>query len=137
MRLHLTFVFVALCAAAPAAHAQSRLTANIPFAFAVGNQECPAGVWNIQQSASNPAILTIESRDGKHRFVVTATSVTRNDAYAPAQLVFNQYGAERFLSQVWRSQGPGSQLHPGGAERILIARQTTVSRVALVFAGSR
>lgn len=137
MRLHLTFVFAALCAAAPSAYSQQRVVADIPFDFIVGKHECPAGVWSIERHHSNPAILTLESRDGKHRFMVTAGLATGTEHLGKAQLVFNQYGGERFLSQVWRHGAVGSRLQPGAAERRMIAAHGRAERVEVPFAGSR
>ncbi len=130
-------VFAALCAAVPAVHAQSRVTADIPFAFRVGGEECPAGIWTIRQSGSNSTILMLESRDGKHRFLAATGPARKHDLFGPAQLVFHQYGAERFLSQVLWSGGAGSQFQTGAAERRLIAEHGPAVRVALTFAGSK
>lgn len=137
MKLHLTFVFAALCAAAPAAYSQTKVIAEIPFDFTVGKYECPAGVWTIARSHENPGILTLESRDGKHRFMVAAGTATRTEPLGKAQIVFNQYGGERFLSQVWRTDAVGSELRPGAAERKLIAQHGRAEKVALTFAGSK
>ncbi|MCS7042364.1 MAG: hypothetical protein NZR01_06190 [Bryobacteraceae bacterium] len=135
--MHLTFAFVALCAAAPAVSAQYRLAADIPFAFTVGDQPCPAGKWVIQQSASNPALLTLKSGDGKHSFMVLTGSVIRPDATGPGQLMFNQYGGERFLHQVWPFGRTGSELRPGVPEQKLLAMHGAPEKTALVIAGSR
>lgn len=135
MRLLMMTAFLALCMA-PAVPAQNRITVEIPFAFAVGGQQCPAGVWTLTLDPMNPAILRIEKGDGKQRFLVGVTPMWAGAEVRASRLMFNQYGTERFLSEVWRSS-TGSRLTPGAAEQRLIAQQAPVEKAALAFAGSK
>jgi len=138
MKMHLVGVFAALCLAAPVASAQSAtVRADIPFAFTVGDTQCPAGTWIIQQGQSNPLLHTLRSKDGKHLFMVISGPLVQGKAQDSGKLVFNQHGNEYFLSTIWRSSGASTGFPAGRAERELIAAGSRAQSVPLVLAGTK
>jgi hypothetical protein len=139
MKMHLVGVFAAFCLAAPVASAQSAtVTADIPFAFTVGNTQCSPGTWVIERSRDNPLLQTLYSQDRRHRFIVLAVArMDGSNAPGLARLKFNKYGGEYFLSEIWRNFGDGTQLRAGRAERELIAAGSRAQSVPVVLAGTK
>ncbi|MGB9610614.1 MAG: hypothetical protein ACPL7M_06545 [Bryobacteraceae bacterium] len=137
MKLHLVFAFAALCAAVPAASAQSRITVDVPFSFTVGDKECPAGVWKFEQSGTNRSLYTIRSRDGKHFFMMMLVPSRESAEPGPAEVVFHRYGAVSFLSEIRGSSGTGSRVVPGAAEKDLVAAGRQPEKAVYVLALSK
>lgn len=137
MKLHLVFAFAALCATVPAASAQSRIAADVPFSFTVGDKECPAGVWKFDQSQANRSVYTIRSLDGKHFFMMMLVPSQGSAEPGPAQLVFHRYGAVSFLSEIRDSSGARSRVLPGVAEKDLVAAGRQPERAVYVLALSK
>jgi hypothetical protein len=70
---------------------------NVPFAFHAGSQSMPAGVYRVEIQSSHLILLCGQSRSG---FVMTNPETTRN-ANGPGKVVFNRYGSQYFLSEIW------------------------------------
>ena len=75
------------------AHAQTRVIADIPFAFSAGKTAFPAGRYTITvlNPTSDRKILQIRSLDGRSSVMVLTTEIigpTTDDA----KLVFERYG---------------------------------------------
>jgi hypothetical protein len=126
-------LIVAFTVAVPMVNAQQTImSANVPFAFSVGDKQLPAGSYAVREM--DRATL-IQSSDG-------ATSVLGIYAYAgpskadETKLVFNKVGDHYFLAQIWtsaRGQGlsvPQSKLEKelasnsgpqGGVETVIVA----------------
>ena len=79
------------------AHAQTKLTASIPFAFSAGKTTLPAGKYTITvlNPASDRKILQIRSLDGRSSAVVLTTGII-GKASENAKLVFERY-ADRYV----------------------------------------
>jgi hypothetical protein len=95
-----------LVAAAQRAEAQSRInyTANIPFEFTVGNTTLPAGLYTVTEikTANGAAILQVKAKGQDGLFRLTdRVQIAR--PRARTVLVFNQYGEQYFLAQMWRA----------------------------------
>src|SRR6516165_11445548 len=91
-------LIVAFSIAVPAVQAQQTImSANVPFAFNIGDKQLPAGSYAVREM--DRATL-IQSSDG-------ATSVLGIYAYAgpskadETKLVFNKVGDHYFLAQIW------------------------------------
>lgn len=78
--------------------AQERaVSANVPFAFSVGERLLPAGEYVL----SSPTSGIIQIRSADRQFIAEVTASHSNDeADAGAKLVFNRYGSEYFLHRV-------------------------------------
>jgi len=80
------------------------IAVNIPFDFAIGQTKLPAGNYTLRRIAlpSSYDRLVIQSADGRGD---TRTVMTRPNRISEVQkqsnLVFNRYGDQYFLSQVW------------------------------------
>ena len=82
------------------AHAQTKVIANIPFAFNVGKTTLPAGRYTI--TVLNPStdrkILQIRSINGRSSAVVLTTGIIGH-ASDNAKLVFEHYGDQYVFAQ--------------------------------------
>jgi hypothetical protein len=105
-------------------HAQTRreMTANIPFSFSVGDKSFPAGEYNVTRlnPASDKAVIEIKSADGRMGKIMLTMPILSNKAREDAKLVFNHYGDQYFLAQVWTpADNTGLELSESKAERTL------------------
>ena len=127
-------LIVASSIAVPVVHAQSTiLTANVPFAFNIGDKQLPAGAYAVREM--DRATL-IQSRDGKNSALGIYAYAGPSKA-DETKLVFNKVGDYYFLAQIWtsaRGQGlavPESKLEKelrasnsgpqGGVETVIVA----------------
>ena len=93
----------ALVFGAVAANAQSvtKVEADIPFAFSIGDTGLAAGKYEIRvtSSSAGTATVRIAQKDGSGRW--TALGLVNGDAASgKAELVFERYGDERVLRQI-------------------------------------
>ncbi|HET6972734.1 MAG TPA: hypothetical protein VFH96_01845 [Pyrinomonadaceae bacterium] len=126
-------------AASVSANAQSlnyRLTANIPFDFSVSGKKLPAGQYliNRAQVSDGDMVVQIRSTDGHSNVTRLTIPVSAHRPMKNGTLVFNRYGDEYFLSEIWPAGGEtGRVLHKSRAEREL-ARKAQDSGVAALNA---
>src|SRR5262249_17180608 len=91
--------------AAPVVRAQSdMLVANIPFQFNVGKVVLPFGEYGVRML--DPATLMIQSRDGQRAAFATTIGANSSKKVDEGKLVFNRYGTQCFLSQIWSFGNP-------------------------------
>lgn len=100
--IFLTFVVVN-------AQAPSKVAVNIPFEFSAGKTILPAGVYTIKRTSGNT--VTLRSEDG-HSSVILNAPVTQNssDPKAEERLVFERYGDQYALAQIWLTADTGRQI---------------------------
>lgn len=82
------------------AQAQTKVIANVPFAFNVGKTTLPAGKYTITvlNPTSDRKILQIRSLNGRSSAVVLTMNVIRT-ASEKAKLVFERYGDRYVFAQ--------------------------------------
>src|SRR6266576_5917022 len=86
---------VALTVVPARAQSGSRVLANIPFDFSVGNTTLKAGSYTIEQLESG--ILAFSSEDGREqKFELTFPGDSDGQSQEP-HLIFIRYGSEAFL----------------------------------------
>ena len=108
-------LFFMLAIAGVQAQTPSRVEVNIPFDFSAGKATLKAGTYSIRRTSANA--LAIRSFDGKTTALINAPlTLGSRDSKRGERLVFNQYGNQYFLSQVWLSVDTGRQLFISGAE---------------------
>jgi len=93
-------VLVALAAWPAAAQMASSVVATIPFGFTAGNADLPAGKYTIERAGpvGSVVIRNLEENDAVYLPVIPAQDKQRE---GKARLVFNKYGDQYFLTQVW------------------------------------
>jgi hypothetical protein len=112
-----------LAAAVRSAQAQSRInyTANIPFEFTVGNTTLPPGLYTVTEikTADGAAILQVKAKGQDGVFRLT-DRVQVNKPRAKTVLVFNQYGEQYFLAEMWRrGESEGRLVRKSNRERAI------------------
>ena len=110
--------------AATAIHAQSasNLSVTIPFAFTVADQTLPAGEYHVARSMdSGQAVIQIRNREnGKSLYLPLTHAVQGKGIQEESKVVFNKYGDQYFLSQVWTAgRAQGEELNTTSRERAL------------------
>ena len=117
-------IFLVFAVASVHAQAPSKVEINIPFEFSAGRTTMPAGVYTIKRLSGEN--VTLRSADGKSTVILNAP-VTNNstDPNAVERLVFDRYGDQYALSQIWLAANTGRQVWTNKkgrkAERIEIA----------------
>jgi hypothetical protein len=123
LRIFLMFGLLAILAIS-SAHAQSvsEMTANIRFSFTIADKTFPAGEYSVTRlnPASDKAALMIKSADGRMSKIVLTVPIQAGRAQESAKLIFNRYGEQYFLAQVWTpADNTGLELSRSRAERSL------------------
>jgi hypothetical protein len=90
-----------LAVAVGSAQSSARASANIPFDFHVGNATLPSGQYLVKSGTPTIDTLVIQSKDGSRSALAMTHGVKLTQSDSAAKLVFNQYGTNYFLSQVW------------------------------------
>ncbi len=102
MKKQLLIVVSSLLLAVGSAYAQSsRLVADIPFDFVMGNKAFPAGEYTIQPIGMNSDSLVLRNADSKGAQLFTPNYCSSMERQEETKLVFNVYGDHYFLSQIW------------------------------------
>jgi hypothetical protein len=71
---------------------------EVPFAFVAAGVHLPAGSYIV--SHVDPSLILVETQDGKARAMVHV-AIENSNSSTPTKLVFNKYGDQHFLAQVW------------------------------------
>jgi hypothetical protein len=120
------------------AHAQSgsRVLANIPFDFAVGNTTLEAGSYTVEQLQSG--IIAFSSEDEKeHQFVLSFPGDSDKQSQEP-HLVFIRYGSEAFLKRVFLSSSDDChELPESSREREVVKNQASGAELSLLIQPAR
>jgi hypothetical protein len=94
---------VALLAAASVyAQGSQILTVQVPFGFHVGNSMLPSGQYTVYTDAG-PGLVRLRSSDAKSSAMILSMATQTSAIPSTGKLVFNKYGDEYFLSQVWKA----------------------------------
>lgn len=104
-------------------HAQNagNLAVTIPFEFTAAGKTLPAGDYFVRRSLDGArVVMRIESKGGSLS-IYLPTHVARSAEIQPdSKLVFNKYGGQLFLSQVWAAgRSTGEELNKTSRERTL------------------
>ena len=104
------------------AQADDHVVVNIPFAFAAGDRQLPAGRYTVRRVRLDSTALVIRSEDGRESAMVL-TNATGNEA-RQVKLTFRQYGGHHFLAGVWLpGANGGRELPESKTERSLRREQ--------------
>jgi hypothetical protein len=103
---------------------QALFRVDVPFAFVVGGVHLPAGHYHVYHPG-DPYVIVIEKDDGRARAMAYVHPSTTEVSASSSKLVFNKYGDQYFLSQVWTENDP--QVHhcfKGQMEQQLMAQSS-------------
>jgi len=142
MRNKLFTVAASLLVLASLATAQANFTftkgaiANIPFAFSVGEQSYPAGVYTVQIDREKQMVV-IRNSDRKSR-IFLANNDEIQVAPRKSQLVFRRMGDHFFLTAIWtEGSNQGERLIPGKMETEMARQQMGTPETIAVQAQAR
>jgi hypothetical protein len=107
------------------------LEVNVPFAFMVGSQQMPAGVYRIEHDIWMPSsVVLLRGQDGNtaQLFVQTTPLHEANPAgNVPALVFVPDEGAKR-LTQVWGATSVGQEVPTGRGAARLAGRTIVIGR---------
>jgi hypothetical protein len=111
----------------------SRIAAQVPFEFVVGNKIVPAGECVVQTATMDGKTLMIRNADAKVSLFATASQTESKQGASHYALVFKQYGDRYFLSAI-KLQGSkiAYQLPESRAEAELRAQNVSATEETLV-----
>lgn len=102
-------VFFALAVASVQAQTPSRVEVNIPFQFFAGKTTLKPGVYTIKRMSGN--LVTLRHVDNKSSVILNApVNLSSTDVESTERLVFNKYGDQFFLAQIWLTADSGREL---------------------------
>jgi hypothetical protein len=95
------------------------LKVEVPFEFHAGNTTLPAGSYVIHQvNDSNLTVMEISRADGKRSALFNVESAQAKTTPEKTQLIFNKYGDQYFLSELFDAGDvDGTRLVPSAAEK--------------------
>lgn len=100
-------IFVAVATAQ--AQAPSKVEVNIPFEFSAGKTTLKAGVYTVKRMSGN--LVRLKNVENESSVILNApVNLSSTDTAATERLVFNKYGDEYFLAQIWLSADSGREL---------------------------
>jgi hypothetical protein len=100
-----------------------KLKATVPFSFSVGDKELAPGNYLIKK-AGDSGPLIIRNEDTGAQQVVFGIPLDSGHTGKHERLVFERYGSEHFLSQIWFSgDEDGQELVRGVNEKRAAAKQ--------------
>ena len=108
-------LFLTLAVVSVSAQTPTGAEVNIPFDFSAGKASLKAGTYIITRSGDK-ALHIRDAKDKKTILVNAPLTIGSRDFRSGERLVFNRYGNEYFLTQVWLTADEGKQLFPSNAE---------------------
>jgi hypothetical protein len=91
------------------AQTPSRVEVNIPFEFSAGKTTLKPGVYTIKRMSGN--LVRLKNVDNESAVILNApVNLSSTDANATERVVFNKYGDQYFLAQIWLTADSGRQL---------------------------
>jgi hypothetical protein len=111
---------------------------NIPFNFIVDQKTLPAGEYTVEPNRKDFDRVWLIQRSDSHASVyVMTTPGHASKTQEQVKLVFNKYGAQYFLSQIWTPGGStGHELTMPRQEREL-AKNAVKGQTVDLIAGSK
>ena len=113
--------FATLSIASVRAQDAGTVSVHIPFEFAAANRTLPAGDYYVRRCIQGAQVdMEITSKDKSQRLLLTIRPVRGTDIQEQSKLVFNRYGDQYFLSQLWiAGRSNGEELTKTVRERLL------------------
>jgi hypothetical protein len=124
----------ALLMATAAQAQQTRVQANVPFDFVVGDRAYPAGEYSLKSVLDSGTVLRIENMQevaGANVSSITCTSLMRPET---TKLVFRRMGDYYFLYQVWTAGNLSGREFPRSRTEVQLAQNNVKSDIVIVAA---
>lgn len=129
-RFFATFGTLALLTAA-SAFGQQKLSADVPFQFSFANMDMPAGHYLV--TSTRGVVRVFDYTHGKDYVALTNNIGGASTQSTEPRLVFDKYGEEYFLAEVWPSSDAiyGVGLPKSKTEREIASVAPIVARVTI------
>ena len=102
-------IFFAFAVASVEAQTASSVKVQIPFEFTAGKTTLHPGVYTIKRMSGN--LVTLKSVADKSSVILNApVNLSSTNSEATERLVFNRYGHEYVLAQIWLTADSGREL---------------------------
>jgi hypothetical protein len=102
-------IFFGVVVAGVQAQTPSRVDVNIPFEFSAGKTTLKPGVYTIRRMSGN--LVTLRHVENKSSVILNApVNLSSTDVESNERLVFNKYGDQFFLAQIWLTADSGREL---------------------------
>jgi hypothetical protein len=121
-----------------AAYAQSSqlMKVDVPFNFAVGNAQLPAGEYSVSADTNAGGVLTFQNQKAKKGALVLSHACESTKAAPQTELIFHRYGDSYFLSEVWVSgRVIGQQVRTSSHETEIARNNNTTKDQVVLTAG--
>ena len=116
--LALTILTIGGVATASAQLPGTRMTAQIPFAFNVGEQTFSAGTYEVRRLGDDPRLLHIQNVDDRSEAAIFLTGIDELRSIRQSTLLFHRYGDFYFLVEIRsKFEGITRELQPSEQER--------------------
>lgn len=120
-------IFLGFAVGVVEAQTASRVEVQIPFEFSAGKTTLKPGVYTIKRMSGN--LVQLKNADGNAVILNAPVNLSSTDPKATERLVFNKYGDEYFLAQIWLTADSGRQVStqkkPGQPERIQLSMRVS------------
>ncbi len=131
-------VFAVLSTAIVNAQETFRLKVSVPFSFHIGQSVMPAGEYDVRTQDASHNVLTFYSPVGNAVATIVTTPARKTESQEKGRLVFNRYGAEYFLAEVWNSNSKAGALFNNKTRReMVIAAADPNRQTAVLYAKGR
>jgi hypothetical protein len=111
-------------------HAQTtQQRAYIPFSFSAAGKTLPPGEYRISRlnEERSKDLYVIRHNDGNEAVIVMTSSLRAKQTPTDSQLVFNCYGDQRYLSQMWIEGDQNGIAMPKSKAERQIEREATAA----------
>jgi hypothetical protein len=121
IRVLSTLLAVAVTMCASAASAQAELTANVPFAFKVGNTTHQAGQYTLRTDEEMMRVEIAPLKGAPTAALVETRLAAPEPLTAEPRLVFDKVGDVYYLAELWTPGQEGFLLHVTKAKHTHVA----------------
>jgi hypothetical protein len=91
------------------ARAEEKVIAQVPFDFVVGGLTMPAGRYIVTET-DDPALVSIANENGHDFTFVLTIADGNNERVSEPELVFDQFGGQRFLARIVTGDSEGREI---------------------------
>lgn len=131
-------VVLMLTSVSVAAQSERSEITSIPFNFTAGEKTLPAGEYVAKPDRKSSGVWVIQSRDGRVSAFFTTNAVQASKTQQRTRLIFNRYGDQYFLSQIWiTGNNSGRELFMPSVERELVKNKSERQRKVIVNGSAR
>src|SRR5262245_46539321 len=106
------------------------INVTVPFDFSVSGKTLPAGDYVLRMDQSSSTLKIQNQKDASGTFVLVSPS-NGLDIQNESKLVFNRYGSQHFLAQVWTAgRSKGEEMRKSKQERAIRSELAALKRTA-------